>query len=369
MSLFLVAAATYIAVLGVAGTAWAAAAACAIVLPSGVLFLRAGTALAYSRGPQRPLAALPGRLASSPDPGHVADAVAVTIREALGVPAVEVLVSGESLAHQGGEAATTERCEVDFDGERVAEIQLAPRAGESVLTRRDWLILDRISVTAAPALRGAFAAREAEEARSRLETARADERRRLHADLHDELGPALAGLGYTARAAAHNLHGPTPTVEAMLISIEAGIRALVRRVREISYDLRSEELSGTRLEAILEDRLRTEDDQLDISLICQPVPDELLPDILRIVQEDVTNVRRHAIASRCTVTVGIDQQRRVRITVDDDGSSADPNATEGIGHASIRRRAKKHGGWMEFTSSVHGSQLTAVLGSAGIRDA
>ncbi|WP_454166913.1 hypothetical protein [Microbacterium lacticum] len=81
----LVAAATYIVVLGVAGTAWAAAAACVIVLPSCALFLRIGTALAYSRGPQRPLAALPVRLASSPDPRHVADAVAMTIRESLGI--------------------------------------------------------------------------------------------------------------------------------------------------------------------------------------------------------------------------------------------------------------------------------------------
>lgn len=360
-----VATAIYLAVLDVAGTAWAAAAACAMVLPSGALFFWAGTALAYSRGPQRPLSALPARLASSPDPRHVADAVAATIREALGVPAVRVFVSGAPLAHKGDETATTESSEVDFDGEQVAEIKLAPRAGESALSRRDRLILDRISVTAAPALRGAYAAREAEEARNSLKTARADERRRLHADLHDELGPALAGLGYTAKAAAHSLDGRTPKVETMLNSIEAGIQALVRRVREISYDLRPEELSGARLEAILEDRLRIADDQLDVRLACEPVPDELLSDILRIVQEGVTNVRRHASASRCTVAVAFDEQRRVRITVDDDGKSADPTASEGIGHASIRRRAEKHGGWMEFVPSAHGSRLTAVLGSAG----
>jgi signal transduction histidine kinase len=361
----LVAATTYIAVLGAAGTAWAAAAACAIVLPSGVMFLRTGTALAYSRGPQRPLAVLPARLASSPDPRHVADAVAVTIREALGVAAVRVLVDGEPLAHQGDETATPEWTEVKFDGERVAEILLAPRAGESVLTRRDRRILDRIGVTAAPALRGAFAARAAEQARTRLETARTDERRRLHADLHDELGPALAGLGYTAKAAAHNLDGRSADVERMLGSIEVGTQALVRRVREISYNLRSEELSGARLEAILEDRLRIADDRLDVRLTCEPVPDELLPDILRIVQEGVTNVRRHAEASTCTVAVGVDEQRRVRITVDDDGRTVEPSASEGIGHASIRRRAEMHGGWMEFARSPHGSRLTAVLGTEG----
>jgi signal transduction histidine kinase len=365
----LAAAAAYIAVLGVSGTGWAAAAACAVVLPSSALFLRLGTGLAYSRGPQRPLAALPARLGTSPDPHHVGDAVAETIREALGVPAVSVDVSGEPLAQQGDESVTSVRTEVNFDGERIAEFLVAPRAGESTLTRRDRAILDRISVTAAPALRGAYAAREAAEARARLETARADERARLHADLHDELGPALAGLGYTARAAAHSLDGQSPRVLTMLQSIETGTQALVRRVREISYDLRSEELSGARLEGILQERLRIADDPLDVRLTCDPVPDELLLDTLRIVQEGVANVRRHAAARSCRVVVGVDEQSRVWITVDDDGKSADPTAAEGIGHASIRRRAEKHGGWVEFATSEQGARLTAVLRSAGNRDA
>ncbi|MGL4445244.1 MAG: sensor histidine kinase [Alsobacter sp.] len=365
----LMAVGTYIAVLGIAGTGWAAAAACLTVLPSAWVFFRIGTALAYSRGPQRPLAALPARLGTSPDPRHVGDAVAATIRQALGVPAARVLVGGELLSHQGDETATTERAEVDFDGTRVAEFLVAPRAGESTLTRRDRAILDRISVAAAPALRGAFAAREAQEARGRLETARSDERRRLHADLHDELGPALAGLGYTAKAASHTLNGQSPEVKTMLGSIEAGTQALVRRVREISYDLRAEELTGARLEAILAERLRIADDPLDVSLTCDPVPDELLPDILRIVQEGVTNVRRHAAARSCTVTVRVDEHGRVSITVDDDGTGASPNAPEGIGRASIRRRAESHGGWVDFTSTGDGSRLTAVLGRAGNRHA
>ncbi len=365
----LVTAGVYVAVLDVAAPVWAAAAACAVVIPASWLSLRAGTLLAYSRGPQRPLALLPARLGSISDARGVGQVVTETVREALGVSAVEVLLSGESLARSGDdEPKSVDRTMVEFDGKSVAELLVAPRPGEAGLTRRDQAILDRIAVMAAPALRGALAAQETAEARNRLGSARADERRRLHADLHDELGPALAGLGFTAKAASRTLSGRAPDVETMLSSIESASQTLVHRVREIAYDLRAEELSGERLALILEERLRIADDSLDVDLHCEQVPDNLLPDILRIVQEGVTNVRRHAAARSCNVVVRADEQGRVRITVTDDGSGAPANATEGIGHASIRNRAQQHGGWADFASTPRGSRLTAVLGTSGGRD-
>lgn len=359
----LLAAATFTTVAGFAGAGWAAATACALVLPGAWLFLRIGTTLAYARGPQRPLAALPARLGASPDPAHIADVVATTIRDSLGVPGVDVVVGGEVLSRLGEESAAAERIGVDFDEAQVAELLIAPRAGEANLTRRDHLIVGRIVVLAAPALRGAYAAREAANARAQLETARTDERRRLHADLHDELGPALAGLGFTARAAATTLAGTSPDVEKMLGSIETGTQALVARVREISHDLQPEDLGGARLEAVLEERLRTADDPLRVRLECEPVPDHLVIDILRIVQEAVANVRRHAAATSCTVRVRVDDTQRVWVTVSDNGQGAAPGAMDGIGHPSIRSRAHKHGGWLDFESSPTGSRLTAVLRS------
>lgn len=361
----LVAAATYVAVLGAAGPGAAAAAACLVVLPAGWSFLRIGTALAYSRGPQRPLAALPARLGSAPDPAQVGDAVARTVQEALGVPVVHVLVHGELLAARGSGGRPSERIDVEFGGAAVAELRVGPRPAEPGLTRRDRLILDRIVEAAAPALRGADAAREAQLARSRLETTRADERRRLHADLHDELGPALAGLGFTATAAARTVRDRPGDAIRMLESIESGTQALVRRVREISYDLRPEEVVGQGLEAILVERLRTGDDDLEVRFRCEPVPDELVPDILRIAQEGVTNVRRHAAAMTCEVTVRVDGSGCVWITVTDDGVGAGPQAPEGIGLPSIRRRVQRRGGRVDFTTSPRGSTLTAVLGPVG----
>lgn len=360
-----VATAVYLAVLGVAPPGWAAAAACLSVLPSAWAFLSLGTTLAYARGPQRPLASLPAKLGSASTPGEVGAAVAASIRDALGVPAVEVTARDESLARAGDpEEPTTTHRVVAFHGVPVAEVRVAPRRGETGLTRRDREILDRVALIAGPALRAADAARQADEANERLTTTRADERRRLHADLHDELGPALAGLGFTARAAARALEAGDARVAAMLESIESGTHALVRRVREISYDLRSAELSGEHLERILEGRLRVPDDPLQIRLDCEPVPDELAQDVLRIVQEAVANVRRHAAARVCEVSVRGDDEDQVWITVTDDGDGALPDAPSGIGQASIRARATAHGGSVEFTSTERGSRLTAMLATA-----
>lgn len=361
----LVAVAIYFVVLDVGQAGWAAVAACVSVLPSAWLFNRVGVAIAYSRGPQRPLAALPTRLGGVSDPREVCEVVADTIMGALGLEAVQVRAGDGLLARVGVGAELPVVEVVEFGGQPAAEFRVAPRRGESGLSRRDRQVLQRIGVLAGPALRGARAATEAAEASERLATAREDERRRLHADLHDELGPALAGIGFTAKAATVALGTDASRATAMLASIQAGTRALVRRVREISYDLRPVELDGQMFADILAERLRVADDPLQILLECEPVADELATDVIRIVQEGVTNVRRHARATTCEVSVRHDQQHRVWVTVSDNGIGAPVGASEGIGHASIRARARAHGGHVSFDSTCRGSRLTAVLPGGG----
>ncbi len=62
----------------------------------------------------------------------------------------------------------------------------------------------------------------------------------------------------------------------------------------------------------------------------------------RIVTEALTNVSRHAAASRCTITIGINGHLDVEVR--DDGIGIAGDLRPGVGLASIRERAAELGG-------------------------
>jgi signal transduction histidine kinase len=68
-----------------------------------------------------------------------------------------------------------------------------------------------------------------------------------------------------------------------------------------------------------------------------------------IVVEAVTNVTRHADASRCSVEVTADGEE-LAIVVDDDGRGLDPAATVGVGTRSMRERAEEQGGTLRIAA-------------------
>jgi len=95
------------------------------------------------------------------------------------------------------------------------------------------------------------------------------------------------------------------------------------------------------------------------------VPDERLPELLEatayyIAAEALTNVAKHAQASRTTVTVSKDTAA-VRLTVTDDGrGGADPSGGSGL--LGLRDRAEANGGTLTFVSPPgRGTTIVAAL--------
>jgi signal transduction histidine kinase len=120
------------------------------------------------------------------------------------------------------------------------------------------------------------------------------------------------------------------------------------------------------LVAAVRDRLRSPDnttphievkapaDRLDL-----PAAVELAA--LRIVQEAVTNVRRHAAATRCMVTLALTGDQ-LHIEVLDDGRGLPDGLHQGLGLRSIRERAAELGGNSTVTTlSSGGVQVLARL--------
>ena len=216
--------------------------------------------------------------------------------------------------------------------------------------------------THAVALRQALAA-----SRAGLVTAREEERRRLRRDLHDGLGPTLAGLTLgldTARARATG----QPELQELLGRLKAETQRAVTDVRRIVYGLRPPALDEFGLVGSLREevgRLRHEAPALAVTL---DAPDEGLADLpaavevacYRIVTEALTNVTRHAHATRCSVQIHLDHG--LDVDVRDDGVGLPEGWRTGVGIASMRERVTELGGKLVIEPCLpHGTRITACL--------
>jgi signal transduction histidine kinase len=221
-----------------------------------------------------------------------------------------------------------------------------------------------LAASAAPALDAAATHQRLRAAHERLVATREEERRRLRRELHDDLAPTLAGLSLTAAAAAELLErDPARSVDVHR-SLAEGIGAAVHQVRDIAYDLRPPILDDRGLLAAVHERVVTADPGGPQVEVCGSCPDELPAAVgsaaLRIVQEAVTNTRRHAAASRCQVHVDSRPDALV-VEIRDDGRGVQAGAARGVGLLAMSERAEELGGTMEVLTGPSGTTVRAVL--------
>ncbi|MBS1907063.1 MAG: hypothetical protein JST33_10970 [Actinobacteria bacterium] len=232
---------------------------------------------------------------------------------------------------------------IAFRGELLATLDVAPRPGESELSVADRRVLAALARHAAPALDGVRALQEARDAQRALVTAREEERRRLRRELHDDLGPALSGLALGAAALAKRAARTDAALAEAAAELQVDISDAVERSRQISHGLRPPVLDDRGLASALRDRLGDARDVLleigDLGAL--PAAVDLAA--LRIVQEAVTNARRHAAADECRVRVHKDGSG-LRVEVVDDGVGIPRVVAAGMGLRSIRERAAELGG-------------------------
>lgn len=87
--------------------------------------------------------------------------------------------------------------------------------------------------------------------------------------------------------------------------------------------------------------------------------------VLRILQEALTNVLKHAGASEVTVRTSVDNddagKAAILVDVIDNGRGYTPDMPAGRGLGNMRRRARELGGSIEFSSSAAGSRVRLIL--------
>ncbi|MEP9381338.1 sensor histidine kinase [Nocardioides sp. KR10-350] len=205
-------------------------------------------------------------------------------------------------------------------------------------------------------------------AQERLVLAREEERRRLRRDLHDGLGPALAGLTLRVDTLRNILRDPA--ADTGLLGLRAGIQDAVADVRRLVEGLRPTALDDLGLlEAIhqLADRL-ADGTALRVSVAGDDLP--RLPAAVevaayRIAQEALTNVVRHADATRADVHLSL-RRGDLELSVADDGCGRLRPRADGVGLGSMRARAEEIGGAFTLTADGgHGTRVSARLPIGG----
>jgi len=321
--------------------------------------------------PYEALARLGRRVEEAADTETALHSVVRTIADSLRLTyaALELrLGDGWSPAATYGEAPTQlVAFPLTFQRETVGRLLVGTRSRGEQLGPDDERLLADLARQAGPAAHAVALRRALDVSRAGLVTAREEERRRLRRDLHDGLGPTLAGLTLgldTARARSAG----QPELQDLLTRLKAETQRAVTDVRRIVYGLRPPTLDEFGLVGSLREevgRLQYEAPSLTVTL---DAPADGLADLpaavevacYRIVTEALTNVTRHAQATRCSVRLQLNHG--LDVDVCDDGVGLPEGWRAGVGIASMRERVTELGGELVIAPSLpHGTRITARL--------
>lgn len=198
----------------------------------------------------------------------------------------------------------------------------------------------------------------------------AEERALLAREMHDGMAQVLAYVNTKAQAVKSFLErGRSNEAAEQLDQLAAAAREVYSDVREGILALRSQPLRGGVFNEVLEEfvvRWREQSGvevELDLERELE-VPASVELQLLRIIQEALSNVRKHSGADAAAVTVRREGDRIVA-AVRDDGVGFDPelkrsSAGPRFGLAIMRERAEGVGGTMQLVSSVGQGTVVAV---------
>jgi signal transduction histidine kinase len=223
------------------------------------------------------------------------------------------------------------------------------------------------------------AARLVDEAALRIETAllfsevrqiaTAEERRRLAREIHDGIAQELASLGYVMDDMSYRAADDEQRESFQFLRGE--LTRIISELRLSIFDLRSEVLAGNSLGAALSDHVRTVGATSDLTVHIeldespQRLRTEAEAELLRIAQEAITNVRKHAGAQNLWVTVRTAPPSAF-LRIEDDGLGLGPGRADSYGMDIMRERADRLGAALRVSPRDAGGTVVEVaLGTLG----
>jgi signal transduction histidine kinase len=198
-----------------------------------------------------------------------------------------------------------------------------------------------------------------------------DERTRLARDIHDTLLQGFTGIALKLVAAISRVTEPVESVVALRALVGLAQQTLIDARRAV-WDLRSPALAGgdfpVALRTAAEDCVRGTRLELEYEVvgIPRPVDPDVEGVVVRVAQEAITNVVKHAEARTVRVRLSF-EARRVRLSVIDDGRgfvvASDFHSYGGHwGLLGMRERASQIRGKLSLRSTPgHGTALVLLV--------
>ncbi len=191
------------------------------------------------------------------------------------------------------------------------------------------------------------------------------ERRRLARELHDETGQALTSLLLGLRAVEE---ADDDERRERLAAVRELAVATLQDVRRLAVELRPKALDDFGLVPALERLVATYTEQtgirvdLEQTLGGRRLPPETETTLYRITQEALTNVVKHAHATRVSIVL-TRKDASVTAVIEDDGRGFDPGNTRegGYGLLGMRERVELIGGRLDVEANGAGTAVVAEV--------
>lgn len=320
-------------------------------------------------------AAEPGRL-----PARLVDGVADALRlPYVGLEVADAAGGSRQIAGSGDRGGT--RCGANglehfpmvHNGLKVGSLVALPRTLGGEFTTQERALLSDLARQAGVALHAMRLTADLQASRTRLVHAREDERRRLRRELHDGMGPDLAGAVMQLSVLRDLFDGgaddPHVSVRAGAVAgidgVEQILRGCLDEVRRIVENLRPASLDHLGLVVAIRrtaSGLAGPDGPRIIvrsELADRDLPAAVEVAAYRIVGEALTNAVRHSGARSIWVVLG--QREHLEINVFDDGNGQIRPRRDGLGLTSMRERAEELGGDLQVAGGPAGAHVSARI--------
>ncbi|HLM07884.1 MAG TPA: GAF domain-containing protein [Blastococcus sp.] len=187
------------------------------------------------------------------------------------------------------------------------------------------------------------------------------DRDRIARDLHDHVVQRIFATALSLDRLGRTLEPEHADVAARLARSVDELDGTMAEIRTAIFELHEQEAAGAansrhRLADVVHRVTEGQTLQRDVRFRgpIDELPHELLPELVAVVRELVTNVVRHASATRATVTVTVGVE--VSVAVVDDGLGLPP-VTVRSGLANLAERAERRGGRLTISTGPSGTEV------------
>ncbi|MGY1624968.1 GAF domain-containing protein [Geodermatophilus sp. SYSU D00965] len=191
------------------------------------------------------------------------------------------------------------------------------------------------------------------------------DRDRIARDLHDHVVQRIFATGLALDRISRQLESSHPDAAARIAERVDELDGTIARIRSAIFELHeSDDTSPDAIRSRIVDTVRSitggQGVRPDVRVRgdVEDLPRVLVPDVVAVIRELVTNVVKHARATRVTVTVTVDGE--IRVVVTDDGIGL-PSVTVRSGLTNLADRAERHGGRMTSSSGPRGTEIRWVV--------